>query len=551
MSNLSKQKRDLLIAKIEELKRADETNENAKLLLNEIINTLTEKKYGLLWEKHDERVDSELLTKIPVFSEVKEREICSDDKLPFNFLLEGDNFHSLNLLEKTHKERVDVIYIDPPYNTKNNDFIYNDNIVGVDDTYRHSKWLSFMSNRLQIAQKLLTETGAIFISIDVNEFAQLKLLCDEIFGENNFIGTLIWRKKSGGGQTDEFFVTEHEYIFGYRKSDKFKWYEITKEVDPKEYKFKDKFDNFSITKLEKWGSSAHREDRPTMYFSIKDPDGNDFYPIAPDGKDGRWRVGKTRLQNLIKSDRVYWQKDKKTKRWLPYEKNYLSESKEKLIKSRSILWDFAETGTATKLLTNIFGEKDVFQNPKPIEILKFIFMHTKSDLVLDFFAGSSSTGHAILDLNSSDGGSRKFILCTNNENGICEKISYQRMKTVITGQRKNNSKYSDGIPANLKYYKTDYVKKIEDNPKYVVHDELLKHVVEMIQLEHHIKIDFKRNIILLNDNDAKNFENNFETFSPERVYLEQTVFLSNETVKKLENLGVELISIPEYYFYEH
>lgn len=183
------------------------------------------------------------------------------------------------------------------------------------------------------------------------------MLCDDIFGENNFIGTLIWRKKYGGGQTDEFFVTEHEYIFGYRKSKDFKWLDKNLEANEKDYKYKDAKGNYSITKLEKWGSSSHREDRPTMYFSIKDPDNNDLYPIAPDGKDGRWRVGKSRLQSLIENDEIHWVKDLKNNRWIPYEKNYLENSKGKLLKSRSIIYDLAETGTATKLLTNIFDEK--------------------------------------------------------------------------------------------------------------------------------------------------------------------------------------------------
>lgn len=125
-------------------------------------------------------------------------------------------------------------------------------------------------------QKLLSNEGCIFISIDQNEFAQLKLLCDDIFGDNNFIGTLIWRKKYGGGQTDEFFVTENEYIFGHRKTDKFKWYDKKLEASIDDFKYEDEKGKYNITKLEKWGSFSHRGDRPTMYFPILDPDGNEL-----------------------------------------------------------------------------------------------------------------------------------------------------------------------------------------------------------------------------------------------------------------------------------
>ena len=191
MANLSKIKRDSLIDKIENLKLKNKKDEDTILLLNEIINELTGKKYGLVWEQHEENVDKKMGTAIPVFDEIKEREICgnpADKKI--NFLLEGDNLHSLKLLEKTHKGRIDVIYIDPPYNTGNS-FTYNDENIELNDNYRHSKWISFMAERLEIARNLLSEQGIIFISIDDNEQANLKLLCDGIFDEKNFFAQII------------------------------------------------------------------------------------------------------------------------------------------------------------------------------------------------------------------------------------------------------------------------------------------------------------------------------------------------------------------------
>ena len=544
--NLSKIKRDKLLSKIELLKQKIE-DEDTIAVLNEVESELTKKKYGLVWEEHSEEVDEQLKTNIPVFVEDKDKEIVSDESLSYNFILEGDNLHSLRLLEKTHKGKIDVIYIDPPYNTKNKEFIYNDSRIGEDDSYKHSKWLSFMQRRLNIAKELMSRRGCIFISIDQNEFGQLKLLCDDIFGENNFIGTLIWRKKSGGGQTDEFFVTEHEYVFGYRKTNNFIWINKVAEPDINDYRYQDENGNYSIVKLEKWGNSSHREDRPTMYFPIIDPEGNPFFPIAPDGKEGRWRVGEKRLNSLINNNGIHWEKNLKNKRWIPYEKNYFNNSKGKLIKARSILYDIAETGTATKLLTGIFNEKDIFQNPKPIELVQFLLKHTTNSIVLDFFAGSGTTAQAVLELNKEDGGNRKFILCTNNENNICEKVTYQRCKTVITGQRKDGTSYSDGISSNLKYYTTTFIPKIYDG---TVDSRLLNSISELIKLEHHCEIDNIRLIkFAFNDEDMDVIIKE-DLSECKKIFVSSEVFLTSEQEKILENYGIEIIDIPEYYFAE-
>ena len=175
MTNISKQKREKMILFLEKIKKQHNDDESI-IALNEIEKVLTDKKYGLVWEEHTERVDEEMKTKIPVFIEDKDREIVSDKSLPYNFIIEGDNLHSLKLLEKTHKGKIDVIYIDPPYNTGNKDFIYDDIIVDSQDTFKHSKWISFMNERLNVAKKLLSQDGIILISIDDNEYTQLKIL---------------------------------------------------------------------------------------------------------------------------------------------------------------------------------------------------------------------------------------------------------------------------------------------------------------------------------------------------------------------------------------
>ena len=186
---------------------------------SELLQLLrSQKKYGLVWEDKPEDAEQRMVNEQPVLVEVPERAILSDDaEAPNHILIEGDNLEALTALSYTHAGKIDVIYLDPPYNTGNKDFIYNDSFVDKEDGYRHSKWLTFMNKRLKIAKNLLSDKGVIFISIDDNEQAPLKMLCDEVFGNINLCGQLIWRKKSGGGQTDIYFVTEHEYILVYQK----------------------------------------------------------------------------------------------------------------------------------------------------------------------------------------------------------------------------------------------------------------------------------------------------------------------------------------------
>ena len=218
MSNLSQKRRAEMLEYLNHLKEIH-TDDESRIALGKIETALTEKKYGLVWEEHEEEVDKKLVHNIPVFREDEERKIVADENADFNFLLEGDNLHSLKLLEKTHKGKIDVIYIDPPYNTGNKDFIYDDNYIGSDDGYKHSKWLSFMNERLTITKELLSDDGIIFISIDDNEQAQLKLLCDEIFGENAFINKLVIKTGDVYGakaaHIEKTFVKTKDYVLVY------------------------------------------------------------------------------------------------------------------------------------------------------------------------------------------------------------------------------------------------------------------------------------------------------------------------------------------------
>lgn len=247
------------------------------------------KKYGLVWEEKPEEVVEMCKTKLPVLKEVKGKEIITDKKEPVNLLIEGDNYHALSVLNYTHQKKIDVIYIDPPYNTGNKDFVFNDKYVDKEDSYRHSKWVSFIEKRLKLARNLLKKTGVIFISIDDNELAQIKLLCDEIFGENNLVGLVSVAKGTTTGQDAKKFGSSADYLLVYGMSDFIVGRLVLSEKDKKRFDKKDGRGNYSILQWRKTGNGDRREDRPNLYYSIKGPDGKGVFPIGPTGYKSRWR----------------------------------------------------------------------------------------------------------------------------------------------------------------------------------------------------------------------------------------------------------------------
>ena len=368
-----------------------------------------------------------------------------------NLLIEGDNLIALKALLPYYAGKVKCIFIDPPYNTGNESWVYNDNVnnliiqkwlgktVGAlaADLSRHDKWLCMMYPRLCLLHQLLREDGVIFITLDDNEQPNLRLLMNEIFGETNFVANLIWRKKTGGGQDSEYYAREHEYILCYRKSDaytmKFRTSLMTEGKFPKIKNGR----KCRFLKLEKWGSGAYKEDRPTLFYPITDPDGNEFFPKAPDGKDGRWRKQPTDLDKT----HIHW--IKRSGRWTPYEVIYFDEQQDKVkvIKERSIYYDIATTTDATNEQKAIFGKK-VFDNSKPVDLIKrLILLSTEPDsIVLDSFAGSATTGHAVLTQNAEDGGNRQFIL-VELEPKIASEIASVRLQRVSEGSTfENNGK---------------------------------------------------------------------------------------------------------------
>lgn len=555
MANLSQIKREKMLKFLETLKEQHSDDESL-IAINQIENELTSKKYGLVWEEHEEEVDVKMRTHIPVFTEVEAKEIVgASESEQYNFLLEGDNLHSLKLLEKTHKGKIDVIYIDPPYNTGNKDFKYDDTFVDKLDSYKNSKWLSFMWSRLKVAHKLLSSEGIIFISIDDNELYPLKMICDEIFGEQCFVTNLIWQKKTGASDA-KGIATITEYILVYVKD-----YAVMDSVfdknyeafDAKRYRYKDEYFNergpFYYDSLDR-GSVRYSD---TLNYSIKSPNGDDIYPNGRKNfeNDGwTWKWSKEKVEWGIRNGFIdITPSSKKENGWAVRYKIYLNVDNEnrpieKSAPYKNLITTILNANAAADI-KKMFNGKTVFQYSKPVGLMGFLLSceKNKKALILDFFAGSGTTGQAVLEKNMEDGGNRHFILCTNNENNICEEVTYQRLKTVITGKCADGSQYSEGLPANLKYYKTDFVDKESEE----IYDDLLEHTNEMIQLQYGVKVDNQKYIMIMDDDEMDEFEKHFDEFKDiEVVFINQDVLLSTSQEKLLQNINTKII--PDCYF---
>ena len=479
-----------------------------------VLRIKTDKKYGLIWEEKEEDICKELTNKYPVLKEIAEREIKTDNTKPTNLLIEGDNLLALNSLLATHKNIVNVCYIDPPYNTGNKDFKYNDRFVDKEDSWKHSQWLSFMDKRLKIAKELLTDDGVIFISIDDNEMCQLKLLCDSIFGENNLVSNLTWINNLKGRQIDKHIANVNEYILCYAKNIdnlNFNKLENFNEDITDKYIYEDNISKYAKgVVLYNTNSKFNIETRKNLTYSIyynihtkecvcidekieKDgmlilPEdnllGDDFIKIIPpirstNNKRGCWRWSMTKFNNEYK-DEIMIVKDSKGN-YMAHTKDRLSVDGAKLSKYKNLITDISSSA-GTSELTTILNDK-VFDYPKPSKLIKLLLKMSsnKNAIILDFFAGSGTTGHAVLDLNKEDGGNRQFILCTNNENNICEEVTYQRLNKVINGYTTPKGKEVEGLGGNLKYYQCELIEKI-DNP--LINDSMLiKNMTEMIKIK--------------------------------------------------------------------
>lgn len=442
--------RAALIATIRELKEL--SNEQK----SDILQLISEqKKYGIVWEDSPEDVEENLRANVPVLVEDKDKAIISNaDDAPNHILIEGDNLEALTALSYTHEGKVDVIYIDPPYNTGNKDFVYNDSFVDSEDGYRHSKWLSFMEKRLKIAKKLLSDKGVIFISIDDNEQANLKLLCDEVFGERNLIGSICRQAIKGGSRADNI-KTVHDYVLIYAKNHDTMTPFTGEEKEELVLDLCDEKGPYTKGReLNKWGAGSRREDSPSMWFPIKGPNGVDVFPIRNDGSEGRWRWGKNKLLAAVENNDVLFEmRDNGT--YIAYEKVRSLKNDKK----QYTTW-FADNyinAKGSESVKAIFCTlMSIFNYAKPVELIHdLMFMANCTEgTILDFFAGSGTTLHATMQLNAEDGGHRQCILCTNNENNICEEVTYERNKRVINGYTTPKGVEVEGLHDNsLRYYK--------------------------------------------------------------------------------------------------
>lgn len=564
-TNVSKQKREDLLAKINAIRTyiatapQDENTANLLAYLSELEKDVGAKKYGLVFEEHREEIDEVLSTHTPVLTE--DGSLFIDNGGQMNFLIEGDNLASLQLLEKTHKGKIDLIYIDPPYNTGNKDFIYDDAFVDVNDTFRHSKWLSFMEKRLSIAKKLLTEVGIILLSINDNECSDLKLLCDSIFGTENFVENFIWVKNSGGSLS-KTTLTRHEYILCYAKN-----IELSFNM-PFYFMEKPGYQNVVnlISNCKEKGLTIEQAKKILSKFYADHPElkgislynnideewkvyrtlpitapNNQFYDVLHPvtGKPVKtpprgWSWSEDTMQKNIASGKVVFGKDET---YGISQKLYLEEAKFEHKRS-TFMCDQAE---GNKILQTVLDSSNAFNNPKPISLLTYLFQNTPANItILDFFAGSGTTGHAVMKLNAEDGGTRRFILCTNNENNICREVTYERIKRVID---------KEGYAASLKYFKVDYIP-VSEYMYYEYADELLAHIRELVELENGINFTGNSEIgIVLTEDELAAFIQNGEAFAKcRKLYMGHDLLPDEEQEKILRSRGVEISIIPDYYY---
>jgi len=451
--------------------KKDYTNLTKDQLLEVIEKLEGKKKYGLVWD--EERVPEKVVTdcqdKLPVLTEVKGKQITTDENEPTHILIEGDNYHALSVLNYTHKGKIDLIYIDPPYNTGNKDFIYNDKYVEKEDTWRHSKWLAFMNKRLELAKELLTDKGVIFISIDDNEQSQLKMLCDSIFGEQNFVANCVRRRRKTQANLAKNIAPVHEYLLIYTKS--IELLNLNKLSYTDEFIKKgfanpdnDKRGLYQTGPIARPKNSSNREHTLTM----------------PNGRKitAKWSCSEETFQRYIEENRLVIPRGGEG---MPRIKIFLSELQGQIANT---WWDdVASNDDAAKEIENLFGTNAAFSFPKPTDLIrKVIELATNKDTtVLDFFAGSGTTGDAILQLNKNKNDNRKFILCTNNENQISENVTFQRIKKVIEGYKTNSGESIAGLGNNLKYFKTSFVANNRNKDQLKI--DITKRCTEMLCLK--------------------------------------------------------------------
>ena len=597
-TNISKKKRDDLLDKIKQIRAfiaaapQDENTGNLLSYLSELEKDVNGKKYGLVFEEHREEIDEVLDTHTPVLTE--EADLFIDHGGQMNFLLEGDNLAALKLLEKTHRGKIDLIYIDPPYNTGNKDFIYDDAFVDKTDGFIHSKWISFMNERLKMARHLLSPQGALVISIGYQEIHNLNLLCQDIFFDRQIVTVTV--QTSGGKPNGGFIYTQEYLLFVVPVTFSPSAMNFTGGIErsPFEGLTLSTFDKItrpnqtypifiekSTMKIvgvgkslsERIANGSYTGDPRDFTFDFDEaPEGAvAIWPISSKGADCVWRLISTRLLHDWELGYIKVSKNKSKACPNEYSLQYLPDGvirkieagvleiigREdnlptlKLGKNETVgseiptIWtekDFFTTKGST-YVRNLFGDKR-FPYPKPLEFIVELLRATTTDnsLIVDFFAGSGTTGEAAMLLNRETDGSRRFILCTNNENGICRDVTYERIRRVID---------KEDYAASLKYYKVDYVP-ISDRMYYEYADELLRHIRELVELENGINFTGNEEIaIVLTDEELEIFLDDEGICKRcRKLYMGHDVLLDAQQAQALQEYNIAVNVIPDYYYKE-
>ena len=449
-------------------------------LIDEVDRLSKHKKYGLVWEDKPEDVVELCKTNIPVLKEIKSREIITDESKLVNILIEGDNYHSLSVLNYTHAGKIDVIYIDPPYNTGSTTWRYNNDYIDKDDGYRHSKFITFIKNRLNLAKSLLKDNGYFICAIDHNELFTLGLLFDEYFGEENRLGLVTVLHNPKGRNFTKFFSANSEYMLVYSKNSSLAEFNSVA-IDEEVMASFDMKDNdgkrYRLEPYMRCRTETLRINKPDFYYPIYYNKKNERFSLSPSSDSIKLlpTSNNGREFSWINLPDTFLEKNKEfvvehlDGRYQLFRKFYEQQIYKNVWTNKKYFSEF----NGSNLIRDILGNK-IFDYPKSIYLLEDILKITskRDSIILDFFAGSGTTGHAVMELNKLDGGNRQFILCTNNENNICEDVTNERIKRVIRGYKNNKGKVIKGIGGNLKYYKTILI------PKSYNRDEMKIRITE-------------------------------------------------------------------------
>ncbi len=522
------------------------------------LRRIKEMKYGLVWHRDlpEEKIDTlinpdahtpnemfpnEMAGKpFPILKETKGKEITGDKGKPVNLLIEGDNYHSLAVLNFTHHESVDFIYIDPPYNTGARDWMYNNNYVDITDPFRHSKWLSLMYKRLKLAKNLLKEDGIICVTIDDNELAPLWMLMNEIFDEFSHLGTVVIRNNPKGRMTARKVSLTHEYALFFGKSPlaTIKKLPIAPEEKTHNYKKDEDGSWYLPVNLRKQGvdsTATNRKgklseryypiyfDPKTKQISTKKKSIVEILPIDQRGEKRIWRRSKDVIDEMYENGDLWVQK---TKGGYQVYFKFRGGLEGQMPKS---IWHDAKYSASeygTQILDSIMGSREMFQYPKsPYAVRDCILAGTnrKDALILDFFAGSGTTGQAVLELNKEDSGNRQFILCTNNENNICTDVCYPRLKKIIKGYKNTKDENVAGLGGNLKYFVCDFV---EAEPTDRNKRKLVSESTEMLCIRENA-FD-----LVQNESDFKIFKNSDKYLGI--VFYEEAIDDFKKAIKKIK-----------------